>query len=70
MKTVTTIILSALLISLSVCHIGCGQQGETTAEGHRRHKRNVRLNQEAMQHDIDVLLMSDKPSKLSPRHIR
>ena len=70
MRTVTTIILSALLVALSICPLGCGQQGETTAEGHRRHKRNVRLNQEAMQHDLDVLFMADQPSKLSPRHIK
>ena len=63
--------LIALLVLLMVCSVGCSikQPGETVAEGHRRHIRNVRLQNREMMHDIDAALMTDKPSKLSDKHI-
>ena len=63
--------LIAFLVLLMFCSIGCTiqQPGETAAEGHRRHIRNVRLqNQEFMQ-DVDTVLMTDEPSELSDKHI-
>jgi len=62
------IILSAIALWLG----GCGyfaQPGETTAEGHRRHLRNLSINQQNMIRDIDKVMLSDEPSKLTRRRI-
>ena len=45
------------------------QMGETTAEGHRRHVRNHRLNRRGMMEDIDALFLMDRPSRLTERAI-
>ena len=51
---------------------GCGysryisQPGETAAEGHRRHLRNLLINQQELMGDIDRAALTDKPSKLTP----
>lgn len=65
------IILAALLICLVLELAGCTmeQMGETTAEGHRRHVRNIRLNKQQMNHDLDVLFHLDEPSQLTERAI-
>ena len=42
---------------------------ETTAEGHRRHKRTARINQQELVEDIDKALLLDKPSKLTDKRI-
>ncbi|MFA5553552.1 MAG: hypothetical protein WDA68_03220 [Phycisphaerae bacterium] len=65
------IVLVALLCSLVISLSGCTmeQPGETTAEGHRRHIRNVRLNNQQLNQDLDRLLLFDKPSKLSDKTI-
>jgi len=63
--------LAALLICFVLELAGCSmeQMGETTAEGHRRHVRNLRLNKQGMTEDIDALLLLDKPSTLIERTI-
>jgi hypothetical protein len=43
--------------------------GETTAEGHRRHKRVLRLNNDEMMADLDTFMLLDKPSKLTDKRI-
>ncbi len=50
---------------------GCSisQPGETAAEGHRRHQRVVRINQQEMMADIDTVLMLDEPSRLTDKRI-
>ncbi len=45
------------------------QMGETTAEGHRRHVRDHRLNRQAMMEDMDAFFMLDQPSRLTERAI-
>jgi len=45
------------------------QLGETEAEGHRRHLRNERINQQEMMRDLDMVLLLDKPSKLTDTRI-
>ena len=45
------------------------QLGETEAEGHRRHLRNERINQQEMMRDLDMVLLLDKPSKLTDKRI-
>jgi len=65
-KAVLGIVLCALVVWLA----GCAQQGETTAEGHRRHLRNLQINQQQLIEDIDTVMLSDEPSKLSDKRIR
>ena len=63
-------ILGIILCVLVFLPIGCKSQlGETTAEGHRRHKRALRINNEAMMGDIDRVLLLDQPSKLTDKRI-
>ena len=45
------------------------QQGETVAEGHRRHIRNHRLNRQGFMEDLDALFLMDEPSRLTERQI-
>ncbi len=61
--------LSVVLCTLVFCISGCQQPGETTAEGHRRHLRNVRINQQELVEDIDKALLTDKPSRLTDKRI-
>ena len=45
------------------------QLGETEAEGRRRHLRNERINQQEMMRDLDMVLLLDRPSKLTDKRI-
>jgi hypothetical protein len=65
-KVILVIVYCALIFLLC----GCGQLGETEAEGHRRHLRNIRLNQQELMEDIDKAFLIDKPSKLTDKRIR
>ena len=58
-----------ILCALVMVCCGCQQMGETTAEGHRRHLRNVRINQQQLTEDTDYLMLSDQPSKLTDKRI-
>jgi len=60
------------VLALWLC--GCGseafsQPGETAAEGHRRHKRTLSINQQELMADIDTVLLMDEPSKLTERKV-
>lgn len=64
--------LAVLLCTLVFFLGGCTlleQGGETAAEGHRRHLRNLTLNQQSLVSDIDRVLLFDKPSKLTDKRI-
>ena len=63
--------LVILLSMIMLLPYGCSskQMGETVAEGHRRHRRNLRLNQQEMMEDIDMFLLLDKPSRLTDKRI-
>lgn len=65
------VMLAVIMCALAVMPIGCAtdQLGETAAEGHRRHQRNLRLNRQEMASDLDSLLLLDKPSKLTDKRI-
>lgn len=65
------VILLVFLGTLVFVSFGCSSQqpGETVAEGQRRHKRNLRINQQGMMADIDRVLLLDKPSRLTDRRI-
>lgn len=63
-------VLGLILCFMAFLLTGClEQQGETTAEGKRRHTRVLRTNRQELMSDIDKVLLIDKPSKLSDRRI-
>ncbi len=74
MKSVSMckVILPVILLFLVFMPLGCSstrQPGETAAEGNRRHQRMVRLNQQELMADMDMVLMLDEPSRLSDKRI-
>ncbi len=74
MKSVSVckVILVVVLCALFLVPLGCrsyDQLGETAAEGHRRHKRALRINRQEMMQDLDMLMLLDKPSKLTDKRI-
>ena len=65
------------ILGLALCCVclwvsGCSttQPGETAAEGHRRHLRNLRINQEELMQDIDRAVLTDQSSKLSQMRVK
>ena len=74
MKSVSVckVVLVVVLCALFLVPLGCksyNQLGETAAEGHRRHKRALRINRQEMMADLDTLMLLDKPSKLTDKRI-
>ncbi len=70
--SVREVILSIILWALVFLPLGCAfwdQSGETTTEGHRRHKRVLSINRQEMMADVDKFLLLDKPSKLTDKRI-
>ena len=70
--SICTVILVVALLVLVFMPFGCSsfsQPGETAAEGHRRHQRVARINQQELMADIDTVLMTDQPSKLTDKRI-
>ena len=69
--SVCKVILPVILLVLVFVPFGCSssQPGETSAEGHRRHLRMARINQQEMMADIDAVLMLDEPSRLTDKRI-
>jgi hypothetical protein len=69
---VCKVILTLILLVFVFLPCGCGsyeQMGETAAEGHRRHLRNLRINRQQMMADLDMIMLLDKPSKLTDKRI-
>jgi hypothetical protein len=69
---VCKVFLGTVLCALVVWLGGCAlfeQPGETMAEGHRRHLRNLRINQQEMMQDIDRVMLFEKPSRLTDKRI-
>lgn len=70
--SICKVVLAVLLCALTLLPCtGCStsQLGETAAEGHRRHKRNLRINNQEMMADIDKTLLLDRPSRLTDKRI-
>ena len=70
--TIYKTILAVVLYTLIICSAGCeyaAQPGETAAEGHRRHLRNLSINQQSMMGDIDRAALAEKPSTATPQKI-
>ena len=60
------------LCALFLVPLGCRsyeQMGETAAEGRRRHKRALRINNQQLMEDLDTLMLLDKPSKLTDKRV-
>ena len=71
-KRASFLLLAVLLCTAIFWLGGCSlieQPGETAAEGHRRHLRNLSVNQQNLNADIDRTLLIDKPSKLTDKKI-
>ena len=69
--SVFKVVLAVILLVLVFIPFGCSssQPGETAAEGHRRHQRMARINQQEMMTDIDAVLLLDEPSRLTDKRI-
>jgi hypothetical protein len=59
------VLLCAAIFWLS----GCEQPGETAAKGHRRHLRNLSINQQNLTAELDRALLFDKPSPLTNKRV-
>ena len=63
-----------MLLSMAFCVCGCSStiigQGETAAEGHRRHLRQLELARQGIADDFDAVLLTDQPTRLSDKRIR
>jgi hypothetical protein len=71
MKNTSILVISGIILcSLAFWLSGCAQPGESVAEGHRRHLRNLRINQQELVDDVDAMMLSDKPSRLSDKRVR
>lgn len=68
---VCKVVLSIALLAFIFTPFGCNlsQPGETVAEGHRRHQRIARINQQELMSDIDKALLIDEPSRLTDKRI-
>ena len=69
MKRAFAAIICALVLWLSGCANFWHQPGETADEGHRRHMRNLTVNQQNLSGDIDRALLADKPSTLTEQRV-
>jgi hypothetical protein len=74
MKSISAwkVIQVVILCALFLVPLGCrsyDQMGETAAEGHRRHKRALRINRQEMMEDLDKVMLLDRPSKLTDKRI-
>jgi len=68
---VTSMILRIMLYVAAFAFVGCTteQLGETRAEGHRRHLRNMRISRQALMEDIDMVLLMDRPTRLADKKV-
>ena len=66
-KVVLAVILGAFALLPLACNTA--QLGETEAEGNRRHRRVLRINQSEFMADLDRALLLDKPSRLTDKRI-
>lgn len=63
------VVVLCILASFAAGCRSFAQLGETGAEGSRRHARNRAIKRQEMMADIDALLLTDKPSRLTDKRI-
>ena len=68
-KVILGVVLCAMVFWLSGCGGYFARSGETEAEGHRRHLRNLSINQQGLIEDIDRALLLDEPSRLAEKKV-
>ena len=68
-KRTPCLLLAALLCAATIWLVGCSQPGENTVEGQRRHLRNLSINQQNFNADLDRTMLFDKPSTLTDKRI-
>ena len=68
-KRIPSLLLAVLLCTAVFWLCSCEQPGETTAKGDRRHLRNLSINQQNLNSDLDRALLFDRPSRLSEKRI-
>jgi hypothetical protein len=61
--------LALMLCAAALLSTGCRGMGETRAEASRRHSRVLRLDTQELGSDIDLVLMLDRPSRLTDRRL-
>ena len=66
---ILTVLLGISLLVMAGCAQSHAQPGETVAEGHRRHIRNMRLQRQMLLDDLDTFFLTDQPSKLTDKNI-
>ncbi len=75
MLKTSPLILIAFLFCLLLASSGCSiytslaQPGETMMEGHVRHLRNARVNEENLMGDIDRVMLFYEPARTTPLRI-
>ncbi len=67
-KVILIVVFCSFIFTL-VSGCSLSQPGETAADGHRKHLRTLRINQQETMADIDKTLLLDKPSKLTEKRI-
>jgi hypothetical protein len=75
MKNRAGLILLVMLLGVVFCVSGCSSstiigQGETAAEGHRRHLRQANIQRQQLADDVDAVLLTDQPTRLSDIRVR
>ena len=75
MKNNAGLVLLVMLLGIVLCVAGCSSstiigQGETAAEGHRRHLRQAEITRQQLADDIDAVLLTDQPTRLSDIRVR
>jgi len=72
-KMLFSVVLFVLVFWIGGCSEGwkgyTQKPGETAAEGHRRHLRNLSINQQEMVSDIDRVILADEPSTATKERI-
>jgi len=72
MRNTAKLLILTIFLVVIFCALGCGihGQGETAAEGSRRHQRVIDTSVQQLADDVDSVLMLDRPSRLSETRVR